>query len=105
MADMLGVVEPLFPFLIGRLRARSELLFKRHFAILNCCCQLIFTLLIFKSVLVLFLKKEGPKSAYLLFIASENKKICNINETNCRISLDKIVNNGTKWDLVGLCEM
>ena len=33
------------------------------------------------------------------------RKFATFNETNCRISLDKIANNGTKWDLVGLCEM
>jgi len=36
-----------------------------------------------------------------MFIESQNKKNCNINEKNCRISLDKVANNGTKWDLMG----
>ena len=53
-----------------------------------------------KIILVLdtsWLMEIGNK----VFIESQNKKNCNINEKNCRISLDKVANNGTKWDLMG----
>jgi len=41
----------------------------------------------------------------VVFIESQNKKNCNINEKSCRISLDKVANSGTKWDLTGFYGM